>query len=116
GIFCSCRKVSVVQNTTEPKWIKVIADSVVHFPGKIRADAQNNLYCSYNYNDAEISGTSAIVKLDTNGNIVWRTVFTNTSIFDFITTQSGLVIASYLSGIITVTTSSYEGTDTFSNS
>ena len=102
GIFASCKKISVTNNTGA-EWIKVISDSNVRLVGKIRADAQNNLYCSYNYKDSVISDYSAIVKLDAKGNILWRKEFTDLSIYDFVVTpENDVVIPSYSDGMITL--------------
>ncbi|HYV93856.1 MAG TPA: hypothetical protein VE978_18915 [Chitinophagales bacterium] len=103
GIFFSCKKISVSQNHGDAEWVKVITDASVFFPGKMRADAQNNLYCSYNYTDYEIDSNSAVIKLDSKGNILWRRSFADTTIYDFVVTPEGkIVIPIYSNGMITL--------------
>lgn len=104
-IFFSCKKITVEQNTGDAQWIKVISDSPVYFPGKIRSDAENNLFCSYSYMDYKIDTNSAIIKLDRNGNLLCKKEFVSLAIYDFVVTGEGdAVIASYANGMITLTT------------
>ena len=111
SIFFSCKKEDSSQNKGEAKWIKVISDLPVYNTGKIRADAQNNLYCSYNYKSYKIDTNSGIIKLDSEGNILWQRNFTSLAIYDFvINSQNNLVLVSYSSGTITLTNLSPDNT------
>ncbi|HUM46918.1 MAG TPA: hypothetical protein PLD84_08320 [Chitinophagales bacterium] len=113
-IFFSCKKNSIEQNAGNAAWIKVMDDSAVYFPGKIRADAASNLFCSYNYRNYVIDSNSAIIKLDPSGNLLWRKQFDNLTIYDFMINPDGdVVIASYDAGMITLTILSSEDTTHF---
>ncbi len=103
GIFFSCTKIVDLQHAGDAQWIQVVTDSSVTYTGKIRADASDNLYCSYNYKDEKISDSSGILKLDANGNLVWRIQYDAISIFDFLVLTSGqIIIASSKDSTVTI--------------
>lgn len=103
-IFISCKKEPIAQNTGDAQWIKVISDAPAYLPGKIRPDTENNLYCSYNYTDYKADSSSALIKLDKNGTLIWRKEFTHFTIYDFlITGENRIMMASYSNGMITLT-------------
>lgn len=108
GIITSCKKNPVTKNSGEAEWIKVITDSAIYFPGKIRSDKHNNLYCSYNYRDYKVDSNSAIIKLDTSGNVMWRVLFTNLTVYDFAIMNETIIIASHAEDKLTLTTLSSE--------
>lgn len=99
----SCKKGDLLFSSGEAQWIKVVSDSTVFFPGKIRVDGENNLYCSYDHKEPEISRNSGLIKLDINGDLVWRKQFDSVAIFDFLVKTDGIVIiASASAGIVTL--------------
>ncbi|MBK6485151.1 MAG: hypothetical protein IPG01_18965 [Chitinophagaceae bacterium] len=103
-IFISCKKDPIGQNTGDAEWIKVISDTPARLPGKIRPDQDNNLYCSYNYTDYKADSSSALIKLDKNGKLIWRKEFTHFTIYDFlITDENRILMVSYSNGMITLT-------------
>ena len=48
GIIFSCKE---NDDSVQPgaTWVKVIEENHVYSPGRIRADASENLFCSYSY-------------------------------------------------------------------
>ncbi|MEO6167790.1 MAG: hypothetical protein ABIO46_12940 [Chitinophagales bacterium] len=112
-VFFSCKKISIDQSTGDAQWVKVLTDSPVYFPGKIRSDAESNLFCSYNYANYTIDTTSAIIKLDKNGILLWRKEFESLIIYDFVITPGGdAIIASYSTGMMMLTKLSAKDTST----
>src|SRR5215831_7002159 len=104
GIFSSCSKTSMNDPPNTTAWVKVMDDVPVFFPGKIRADAENNLFCSYNYSDYAVDSNSALLKMNAAGTVLWRKEFDNLAIYDFvINSQSNPVIASFSNQNITLT-------------
>jgi hypothetical protein len=103
GVFFSCDK---NDDSGQPgaTFVKVIEENHVYNPGKIRVDAYNNLFCSYSYTDYDNDSSSAIVKLDSLGNVIGQQDFPGLAIYDFQLNDAGEpMTACFEQGIVSIT-------------
>lgn len=106
AMLLSCSKQVTLPDPSAAQWIKVFTDSPVYMVGKIRADAEGNLYASYNHKDVATGSPGAILKTDASGTFVWRLEYPHRSVYDFhlLDESDKLLVVSANSNAITLTT------------
>ena len=102
GIIFSCKE---NDDSVQPgaTWVKVIEENHVYSPGRIRADASENLFCSYSYTGYDNDSSSAMVKLDSQGNVAGQQDFPGLAIYDFQLNEAGEPMAAgFENGIVSM--------------